>query len=93
MQHAGLFVCLVSACRLSAVACGIMLPDQGLNLGHLHWEGRVLATGPPGSRCNVFKEKKKRNWFAFILLRYFTSVVINNVGLQLYFFLYYLDLI
>ena len=30
------------------VACGIQLPDQGSNLGPLHWELRVLATGPPG---------------------------------------------
>ena len=24
-------------------ACGIYFPDQGLNLGSLHWELRVLA--------------------------------------------------
>ena len=24
-------------------------PDHGLNLGPLHWEHRVLATGPPGT--------------------------------------------
>ena len=29
-------------------ACGIYFPDQGSNLGPLHWECRVLATGPPG---------------------------------------------
>ena len=29
-------------------ACGIWLPDQGSNLGPLHWEHRVLATGPSG---------------------------------------------
>ena len=27
-------------------ACGIQFSDQGLNLGPLHWELRVLATGP-----------------------------------------------
>ena len=26
--------------------CQIQFPDQGLNLGPLHWEHRVLATGP-----------------------------------------------
>ena len=30
------------------VACGLGFPDQGLNLGPLHRELRVLATGPPG---------------------------------------------
>ena len=28
------------------VACGIQFPDQGSNLGSLHWEHRVLVTGP-----------------------------------------------
>ena len=27
---------------------GIQFPDQGSNLGTLHWESGVLATGPPG---------------------------------------------
>ena len=29
-------------------ACGIWFPDQGLDLGPLHWEHGVLATGSPG---------------------------------------------
>ena len=33
---------------LLVLACGIQLPDQGLNLGPLHWEHPVLATGPLG---------------------------------------------
>ena len=28
------------------MACGIQFPDQGSNLGPLHWEHGVLATGP-----------------------------------------------
>ena len=39
---------LVAACKLLVVACGILFPDQGWNPGHLHWELRVLTTGPPG---------------------------------------------
>ncbi|XDA85125.1 hypothetical protein R6Z07F_014902 [Ovis aries] len=31
----------------SVVACGIEFPDQGLNLGPLHREHGVLATGSP----------------------------------------------
>ena len=27
--------------------CQIQFPDQGLNLGPLHWEHGVLATEPP----------------------------------------------
>ena len=36
------------------VACGIQLPDQGWNLGPLHWEQGVSATGPPGRPCWLF---------------------------------------
>ena len=34
--------------NLLVVACGSLLPDHGSNPGPLHWEHRVLATGPPG---------------------------------------------
>ena len=56
-----LFVCLkylfiyLAALGLSCgmqeslvVAHGIQFPDQGSNLGPLHWALKVLATGPPG---------------------------------------------
>ena len=33
--------------QVLAAACGIQLPDQGLNPGPLHWERGVLTTGPP----------------------------------------------
>ena len=33
--------------RSLVAPCGIQFPDQGLNPGPLHWERRVLATGPP----------------------------------------------
>ena len=38
MQHMGSLV----------VTCRIYFPNQGSNLGPLHWGFRVLATGPPG---------------------------------------------
>ena len=34
--------------HLLVVACGIQFPDQGSNLGPMHWELRVLATRSPG---------------------------------------------
>ena len=40
---------LVEACKLLIAARGIHFPDQGSNPGPLHWEHRVLATGPPGN--------------------------------------------
>ena len=44
---------LVKACRLLLVACRIQLSDQRLKPGPLHWECRVLTTGPPGkSLCD-----------------------------------------
>ena len=39
---------LVAACELLVVACEIYFHDQRWNLGPLHWEHGVLATGPPG---------------------------------------------
>ena len=37
------------SCSLQTVSTfGIQLLDQGLNLGPLHREGRLLTTGPPG---------------------------------------------
>ena len=39
---------LTAACRLLVAASGIQLPDQGSNLDPLHWEHRVLNTGPLG---------------------------------------------
>ena len=35
---------------MPGLSCGTqdLVPDQGLNLGSLHWEHGVLATGPPG---------------------------------------------
>ena len=30
------------------VVCETLFPDQGLNLGPLHWDCGLLATGPPG---------------------------------------------
>ena len=41
-------VSIVVAHELLVAACGIQFPDQGSNLGPLHWERWVLATGPPG---------------------------------------------
>ena len=44
LRHAGSLV----------AACGIWFPDQGSNLGPLHWERGVLATGPPGKSLNQY---------------------------------------
>ena len=41
---------LIMACELLDVACGIQFPDQGLNLGPLHWEQGVLVTDHQRSR-------------------------------------------
>ena len=37
-------------------AHGVYFPDQGSNLGPLHWAPEVLATGPPGKSppCNFY---------------------------------------
>ena len=44
------------------VACGLQFPDQGLNLGPLDWEHRVLTTAPPGkSQTFLFKTSLQKN--------------------------------
>ena len=40
-----LFICL---CQVFVAALRIQFPGQGSNLEPLHWELKVLATGPPG---------------------------------------------
>ena len=35
--------------QVLVTACRIKFPDQGLNLGPLHWKLGVLATGPPAN--------------------------------------------
>ena len=42
LQHGGFLV----------AACEIQFPDQGSNPDPLHWEHRILATGPPGKSHN-----------------------------------------
>ncbi|XP_060250593.1 ATP-binding cassette sub-family C member 4-like isoform X5 [Ovis aries] len=39
---------LAETCELLVVARGVSLPDEGSNVGPLHWEFRVSAIGPPG---------------------------------------------
>ena len=39
---------LSSSSRVLVAAHGIQFPPQGSNPGPLHWEHRVLTTGPPG---------------------------------------------
>ena len=49
----GMWDLLVVARKLLVAVCGIKFPDQESNLGPLHWEQEVLATGPPGKSHNV----------------------------------------
>ena len=51
--------------NLLVVACGIYVPDQSSNLGSLHWECGVLATGPPGK-----SPSQTSSWLLFLLLSF-----------------------
>ena len=66
LQYMGYSV-LAVACKLLVVAYGIPFPNQGLNLGSLHWENGVLATGPPGNSpfCIFFPFPFKKNNFIY----------------------------
>ena len=48
---------LVAEFKPLVVACGLKSPDQGLNLGPLHWEHGVLATGLPSQDNYLFIEQ------------------------------------
>ena len=48
----------ITAHRILVAACGIQLPDQGLNLGLQHQECRVLATEPPGKSLLILPLNK-----------------------------------
>ena len=53
---------LVATCAIFLVAaCGIQFPDQGQNLGPLHWEHKVLATGPLGKSPKIFLSCLQKN--------------------------------
>ena len=54
---------LVAAYKLLVIARGIWFPDQGSNLGPLHWEHGVLATRAPGkSQKKPFEMIKNRKY-------------------------------
>ena len=44
------------------MVCGILVPDQGLNLGPLYWKHGILTTGPPGKSSAAFPFK---GYFSF----------------------------
>ena len=47
--------CRIFHCGVQTLSCSmrIQFPDQGSNLGPLHWKGRVLATGLPGKSLEL----------------------------------------
>ena len=47
---------LFLSCGMQTRSCGVwnLFPGQGLNLGPLHWEHRVLVIGPPGKSQHTF---------------------------------------
>ena len=47
---------LVPVCELSVMAYGIYFPNQGPNLGPLHWEHRALATGQPEKSSHLISD-------------------------------------
>ena len=55
-------------------ACGIQFPDQGSNLGPLHWEHGVLSTASPGKSLQVSFNFLFLNKFIYFLF-YFLAVL------------------
>ena len=63
LQHAG---SLVEACELLIATCGIEFLGQGSSPGPLHWECRVLVTGPPGKSHKGFKYSSDGPWEKYV---------------------------
>ena len=57
MQHSR---SLVASCELLVEICGICFPDQGSNLGLLHWEHRIVGPGPPGKSLDGIVDGPKQ---------------------------------
>ena len=56
------FIYLLRLCQVLAVAYKIQFPDQGSNLGPLHWEHRVVATEPSGKSPYSFFNLNKHDF-------------------------------
>ena len=80
-QHVG---SLVAACELLIAACGIQFPDQGLNLGPLHWELRVVTTGPLGKSQNMLLKLI----FPVTIQFFFKTQLLENLTSHIRFTLY-----
>ena len=46
--------------RSLVATCRILFPNQGSNPGPLHWDCRVLATGPPEKSLYIFKWMRQK---------------------------------
>ena len=60
-EYAGFFILkLIAYLAVLGLSCNmwIQFPKQGSNLDPLHWESRVLVTGPPGKfqECVVYSK-------------------------------------
>ena len=53
------------------MACGILVPDQGLNSCPLQWKCKLLATGSPGNSIYHNLKKKITNLY---------SITTNNIN-------------
>ena len=72
------------------MACGIWFLNQGLNLGPLYWELRVIATGPPGRSMNTVFYLGFRNILAvgatFLNLDTLLLLIWPQIVFRLFFF-------
>ena len=62
-------ICKILNCRIRVLSCSMwdLVPWSGVNLGPLHWERRVLDTGPPWKSPSwlllIQKTTSCRNYF------------------------------
>ena len=50
------------ACTQEPWACGILVPQSGIEHTPSQWKHRVLTTGPPGKSPILLKKKKKKQF-------------------------------
>ena len=62
------YICFYIYLHRVELQCGIEFLDQDLNPGRLHWECRVLATGPPEKShvFYIFNPKISLSWLGIL---------------------------
>ena len=66
-------------CFFGPKACGILVPDQKIELAPPALEGEVLTTGPPGKSPNIFSNVLLNDIDLSPVITHFKNILILKV--------------